>query len=168
MRYRHLLTLAILCAPLSPLAAQGQDPERNRRADSLRERIEQRFAARVQEELGLNNDQAARLRATSETFGTRRRELRGRAHQLREALKQQLQPGVAANADSVTRLTDALVELKLTSAQAAREEMREYAKFLTPVQRARLLVMRERMYHHVKGAHGHREMGRRHRDRSWM
>ena len=168
MRVRYLLTLASFCAPLSPLAAQGQDPEKNRRADSLRDRIEERFAARVQTELGLNNDQATRLRATSETFGKRRRELRERAHQLREALKQQLQPGVAANADSVTRLTDALVELKMTSAQAAREEMREYAGFLTPVQRARLLVMRERMYHHVKGGHGQRGTGRRHRDRSWM
>jgi LTXXQ motif family protein len=168
MRYRNFLTLAILFAPLSPLGAQGQEAERDRRADSLRDRIEERFAARVQEQLGLTNDQAARLRATSQIFGKRRRELRERAHQLREALGQQLQPGVAANPDSVTKLTDALVELKLTSAQAAREEMREYAKYLTPVQRARLLVMRERMYHHVKGAHGHRGMGRRHRDRSWM
>lgn len=168
MRFRHLLTLTILFAPLSTLVAQGQARERDQRADSLRDRIEERFAIRVQEQLGLTNDQAAKLRVTSQTYGKRRRELRERAHQLREALSQQLQPGVAANADSVTRLTDALVELKLTSAQAAREEMREYAKYLTPVQRARLLVMRERMFHHVKGAHGHRGMGRRHRDRSWM
>ncbi|HEX2251387.1 MAG TPA: Spy/CpxP family protein refolding chaperone [Gemmatimonadales bacterium] len=168
MRFRYLLAFSVLFAPLSPLAAQGQDSERDRRADSLRDRIEERFAARVQEQLGLNNDQAARLRATSETFGKRRRELRERAQQLREALRQQLQPGVAANPDSVTKLTDALVDLKLTSAQAARDEMREYAKYLTPVQRARLLVMRERMYHHVKGAHGHGGRERRHRDRSWM
>jgi uncharacterized protein YdiU (UPF0061 family) len=168
MRFLYWWTLAFLVAPLAPLAAQRQDSVRDRRADSLRGRIEERFAARVQEQLGLTSDQAAKLRATSQTFGNRRRELRERAHQLREALGKQLQPGVAANPDSVTRLTDALVELKLTSAQAARDEMKEYSRYLTPVQRARLLVMRERMYHHVKGPHGHRGMGRRHRDRSWM
>jgi Spy/CpxP family protein refolding chaperone len=168
MRSRHLWSLALVLVPLSPALAQRADSTDPRRADSLRHRIEERFASRVQEQLGLTNEQTTKLRATSQTYGTRRRELREREHRLREALSAQLQPGVAANRDSVAKLTDAMIELKLASAQAARDEMKEVSKYLDPVQRARLFVMRERFYHRVKEAHDHRKMGRRQRDRSWM
>jgi hypothetical protein len=140
-----------------------------RRADSLRHRIEERFASRVQEQLGLTDEQATKLRATSQTFGARRRELMGRERGLREALSRQLQPGVAANQDSVAKLTDAMIELKLASAQATRDEMKELSKYLSPVQRARLLVMRERLRNRVREMHEHRDMGRRReRGRPWL
>jgi hypothetical protein len=58
--------------------------------------------------------------------------------------------------------------LRLASAQAARDEMKDMSKYLNPVQRARLYVMRERFYHRVKEAHEHRGKGRRQHDRSWM
>jgi hypothetical protein len=61
-----------------------------------------------------------------------------------------------------------MIELKLASAQVTRDEMRDVSKYLNPVQRARLFVMRERFSHRVKEAHDHRKMGRRQRDRSWM
>jgi uncharacterized protein YdiU (UPF0061 family) len=169
MRSRYLWSLALLLVPLSPVLAQQADSTAPRRADSLRHRIEERFGSRVQQELGLTNEQTTKLRATSQTYGTRRRELRERERTLREALSAQLQPGVAAKQDSVAKLTDAMIELKVASAQAARDEMKEYSKYLNPVQRARLLVMRERFSHRVKEAHEQRgKMGRRQRDRSWM
>jgi uncharacterized protein YdiU (UPF0061 family) len=166
---RHFLwLLALALVPLYSASGQQADSVDPRRADSLRHRIEERFASRVQQELGLSNEQTTKLRATSQTFGARRRELHTRQRQLREALSAQLRPGVAANQDSVAKLTDAMVELKLASAQATRDEMREYSKYLNPVQRARLFVMRERFMHKVKGHHGYRGRGRRERDRSWM
>jgi hypothetical protein len=167
MRSHLMYSLVLLLTPFLPLAAQGTDSAAGR-SDSLRHRIEERFAARVQQELGLSNEQATRLRATSATYGARRRELRDQERRIKQALWQQLQPGVAANNDSVSRLTDAMIQLKLTSAQAARDEMNELSRYLNPVQRARLYVMREQLYHRVKKAHGHRGMGRRHRDKSWM
>lgn len=169
MYYHRFGLLLLILAPLHPAFAQRPDSARDPRADSLRQRIEERFAARVQQDLGLTNEQTAKLRASSQTFGARRRELRSREHALRDALDAQLRPGVAANQDSVTKLTDALVELRITSAQAGREEMKDLSKYLNPVQRARLLLMRERFYHRVREAHGRWEMrGRRERDRSWM
>lgn len=169
MRFHHLALTLVMFVPLHAAVAQRADSITGPRADSLRQRIEERFAARVQQDLGLTNEQTAKLRASSQTFGARRRELRTREHALRDALNAQLRPGVAANQDSVTKLTDALVELRITSAQAARDEMKDVSKYLNPVQRARLLLMRERFYHRVKEAHGHGEMrGRRERDRSWM
>lgn len=163
---RHILwSLILVGVPLFPAAAQRADSAA--KSDSLRHRIEERFASRVQSELGLTNEQTAKLRATSRQFGARRGELHARHQQLREALSRQLKPGVAANQDSVAKLTDAMIELRISSAQATRDEMREVAKFLTPVQRARFFVMRDRLHHRMKEAREHRGKwsGREGRDR---
>ncbi|HEX7337789.1 MAG TPA: hypothetical protein VF252_11340 [Gemmatimonadales bacterium] len=161
------LWAALVLVPLSSAGAQRADTT-SLRADSLRQRIEQRFAARVQERLGLTNDQAAKLSVTSREFDGRRRDLALRERQIREAVAAQLQPGVAANQDSVAKLTDALIQLRISEAQNAREELKEQSKFLTPVQRARLYAMRERFSHRIKEVHGHRGghdgRGRKHHD----
>jgi periplasmic protein CpxP/Spy len=168
MRKCSLWSLALVLVPLHSAVAQRADSTDPRRSDSLRQRIEERFASRVQAELGLTNEQTAKLRATSQAYGGRRRELRDRASRVREGLATQLQPGVAANQDSVAKLTDAMIELKLASAQLTRDEMKEVSKYLSPVQRARLFVMRERFMERVK-EHGHRGGDRRRaRDRAWM
>jgi hypothetical protein len=161
MRFTFVGPLALLLLPL--VSAGAQQADSTPKADSLRHRIEERFAARAQEELGLNNDQAAKLRASSREFGTRRRELFMRERSLRQGLEAQLRPGVAANQDSVAKLTDALVALRLTQAQASRDEMKELSKYLNPVQRARLFMMRERFAHRIREVqdrrHGHEGMG---------
>jgi Spy/CpxP family protein refolding chaperone len=157
MRSRFLWTIGLMLVPLYPAAAQRTATD-TVRADSLRHRIEERFSSRVQQELNLTNDQTAKLRASSERFGERRRQMRSRERQLNEALRAQLQPGVAANQDSVAKLTDAMVELKLTAAQSTRDEMKDLSKYLSPVQRARLYVMRERLRDRVKHAREHGDM----------
>ena len=158
MRSVYLWSLLLL-TPFGMAGAQQADTSSVRR-DSLRHRIEERFAARAQQDLGLTNEQTTKLRATSQQFGTRRADLRTRGRQVREALTAQLQPGVAANQDSVAKLTNAMIELKTAEAQISRDEIKEQAKYLNPVQRARLYVMRERFSHRLKEVHGRRgEMG---------
>jgi Spy/CpxP family protein refolding chaperone len=159
MRSRFLWSVALVVVPLYAAAAQRPDNGAPR-SDSLRHRIEERFSSRVQQELGLTNEQTAKLRATSQQFGGRQREMHTRQRQLKQALQAQLQPGVAANQDSVAKLTDAMVDLRLASAQSTREEMKELSKFLNPVQRARLFVMRDRLRDRVKEAREHRGGGR--------
>lgn len=154
MRIYYLPFLTLLLVPVHSALAQGADTTGPRRADSLRQRIEERFASRVQSELGLTDEQTAKLKATSQAYSGRRRDLRDRAMRVREALAKQLQPGVAANQDSVAKLTDAMADLKVSSAQLTRDEMKDVSKYLTPVQRARLLVMRERFMERVH-EHGH-------------
>jgi hypothetical protein len=168
MRTAYGLSLLLLLSPPTIGHAQRADTG-SARADSLRHQIEERFASRAQERLGLTNDQTAKLRATSRQFGARRGELRSRSQRLREALERQLQPGVAANQDSVAKLTDAMIELRLAEAQLSRDEIREQSKYLNSVQRAQLYVMRERFAHRVKEVHGRRrgEMGGKHRRGHW-
>jgi hypothetical protein len=162
MRSAYLWSLMLALTPFGMAGAQRADTS-SVRADSLRHRIEERFAERAQQELGLTNDQTAKLRATSQQFGTQRRDLRTRGERLREALSAQLKPGIAANQDSVAKLTDAMLELRMAEAQASRDEVKQQSKYLNPVQRARLYVMRERFTHRLREVHGGGDMGRHRR-----
>ncbi|HZI75280.1 MAG TPA: Spy/CpxP family protein refolding chaperone [Gemmatimonadales bacterium] len=169
MSFHRLLCVLLIITPLHVALAQRADSTPEQRPDSLHQRMGDRFAARVQHELGLTNDQAAKLRASSQTYGARRRELRSKEIALREALAAQLRPGVAANQDSVTKLTDALLDLRVSSAQTSRDEMKDMAKYLNPVQRARVLLIRERMLRRFEEGHSRDAMrGHRMRDHSSM
>ena len=158
---RGMLLLAVtLALGATPAWSQQSDTVRPGR-EEMRRRLDEHFTMRVREELGLNEQQAARLRETAATFGTRRRELESRERSVRSALEGQLRPGIAADKDSVARLTDALVEMRTAYAQSFRDEHREIAKFLDPVQRARLYMMRERLMRRVHEVRGERWGGRR-------
>jgi hypothetical protein len=159
MRTTYKMGFLLLLSPITAANAQRADTS-SARADSLRQQIEERFASRAQEQLKLTNDQTAKLRATSQQFGAKRGQLRSQAQRLRMALEGQLQPGVAANQDSVAKLTDAMIGLRLAEAQLSRDEVKDQAKYLNPVQRAQLYVMRERFAHRLREVHGHGgEMG---------
>jgi Spy/CpxP family protein refolding chaperone len=155
------LGVLILAAAGGPLAAQGE-PDSLPRSKELRGRIEQRFAERVKEELALTDEQAARLKAIAKEYGGRRRELRHRERELHRALDTQIPDGTAADQDSVARLTRELLDLRVEYAESWREEMGKLG-FLTPVQRARLMVMRELLIqrvHEMRGDHrGFRHRG---------
>jgi len=156
------LCVLLLAAAAGPLAAQAE-PDTLPRSRELRDRIEQRFAVRVKEELALSDEQAIRLKAIATEYGGRRRELRHRERGLRAALDGQMRDGTTSNQDSVARLTRALLDLRVEYAESWREEMGKLSPFLTPVQRARLLVMRERLIqrvHEMRGKHrGFRHRG---------
>jgi hypothetical protein len=138
------LTLAVVQQP--PLRAPGTDTAE---AGRLRRRIEERFAARVQQELGLTADQATKLRATQERFGERRRTLIRQQMGRRMALQGQMRPGEAANADSVKRLMDGLQAGRGEMLKLDQDEDRDMAGYLTPVQRARYQMMRQRFQERV-------------------
>lgn len=144
----------------SPAWAQETGPDDDpARAQMLRQQIEDRFAARVKEEVGLTDAQLSRLRATSSTYGGRRRDLAAQERLLRSSLADQMRPGVAANQDSVSKLTDALVNLRSSYAQTLHDENAEMAKYLTPVQRSQLMAMRERFARRIQEIRRQRQGG---------
>ena len=144
-----------------PLRAQNEGEPDPERAERLRQQVEGRFAERVKERLQLSDDQMTRLRGTARTYGARRRELTERESEIRTALGEQLRPGVAANQDSVSRLTDALVAIRDSHAHALRDENREMSQYLTPVQRSQLFVMRERLVRRAREIRDERRDERR-------
>jgi hypothetical protein len=156
---RLILSCAALVAlsAVPALAQQPTGPESRR--EELRRRLEERFALRVQEELNLSTDQMSRLRSTSREFAGRRRELEAQQRDLRRALADQMRPGIAADKDSVARLTDGLVDLRVEYARTLKDEMAQLSKFLDPVQRAKLLVVRERLIERVRTLREQQEGG---------
>jgi Spy/CpxP family protein refolding chaperone len=112
--------------------------------------VEERFALQVKEQLGLTDDQAGRLRGAMAGIADKRRTMERQERALRQALNRQLRPGVAADADSVGRLVDVLTELRVAYAETFREEMREVAAILTPVQRGQYLLLRDRLIQRVQ------------------
>jgi hypothetical protein len=144
MRYPTIWALAALVIVAAPSRAQEPAPARPR-LEELRRRVRERFAERIQQDLNLTSDQMRRLRVTAGTFGGRRRDLEARQRALRDALAGQLRPGIAASPDSVARLTDELMALRVRYAESFRDEQAELAQYLDPVQRARLTVLRDRL-----------------------
>jgi hypothetical protein len=149
-----ILLMVLAAAPLHSQEPGGERP----RLEELRRRVRERFGERVQQDLSLTNDQMRQLRGTVGKFGGRRRDMESRQRTLREALAGQLRPGVGASPDSVARLTDELMGLRVHYAETFREEQSELARFLDPVQRARILVLRERLLERGKGHLGRRPL----------
>lgn len=133
-----------------PFRMRGRAPFRGQRAEELRSRIEERFAQRVQMELSLSDQQMERLRAAERASRDRHQALNDREQDLRRAVGEQLRPGVAANADSLSRLLDAIAQNHVARAQQEQQELRDLSQFLNPVQRARLLIMRQRLMQSVQ------------------
>jgi Spy/CpxP family protein refolding chaperone len=157
------LWVLLVSVAAGPLSAQSE-PDTLSRSKELRGRIEQRFAERVKEELALTDKQASRLKSIATEYGGHRRELRHRERDLRSALEAQIGDGTTSDQDSVARLTRELLELRVEYAESWREEMGKLSPFLTPVQRARLLVMRERLIQRVHEMRGVRRGYRDHGD----
>ena len=151
MKTYMLLSLAVLLAP--SLSAQQRDSGRvqgdTAEAGRLRARIESTFTRRVQQDLNLSQDQAAKLRATQERFGARRRDVMQVQIERRRALESQMQPGIAANSDSVRKLMDGIQTGRADMLKVEQEQDREMSSYLTPVQRARYQQMRERLMQRV-------------------
>jgi len=150
MRTLWGMVLAIALLGLAaPLHAQEPGPARPR-LEELRRRVRQRVAQRIQQDLNLTPDQMQRLRGTVGTYAGRRRDLEARQRSLREALGGQLRPGLAATPDSVARLTDELLDVRVRYAESFRDEQRELSRYLDPVQRAKLMLLRERLTNRVQ------------------
>ncbi len=146
-RLGWVLAFAVTLAP--GFAAQQPPPIDSAEAERLRTRIEERFSQHVQRELRLTPDQATKLRASQERFGSQRRALMRQQLERRRALEDQMQPGVAADADSVKRLMDGMQAGRAAMLKIEQDEDREMAGYLTPVQRARYQRMRELLMRRV-------------------
>ena len=155
--------LVVTLALASTLSAQEPVPPARpdtAEAERLRAQIEERFSQHVQQDLRLTPDQATKLRASQERFGTQRRALMRQQMERRRALDDQMQPGVAANADSVKKLMDGNQAARAQMFKLEQDEDREMSGYLNPVQRARYQQMREQLMRRVTEMRAERRGGR--------
>lgn len=147
------LMLVVAAAPVSAQVRQGP-PGGGRggppRSAVLRGQIEETFMRRAAEELGLTEEQSAKMSRVVLAAGERRRDLEDEQRRLQVALDGQFRPGVAANADSVNRMIDRLGQNRVSYAESFRDEMKELQPILTPVQRGQFLKMRDRLLQRIR------------------
>lgn len=148
--------LLVLIAVVRPAVAQDNG-DASPQAAEMRQQIETRFAQQIQTAMGLTDQQAVKLRATFNTYAPKRRAMEAQERSIKQALQGQLRPGIAANADSVSRLVDRLLEVKVEYARSFMEENREMSGYLTPVQRAQFQVMRERLMARIEAIRQQRQ-----------
>jgi Spy/CpxP family protein refolding chaperone len=156
---RLWLSFLLVAGPAVPLLAQ--QPDSTPGGPALREQIERRFSERIKEELDLSDEQAVKLKEVAKENGSRRRDMRRRERALYAAIDQQLDAGEKADPDSVSHMTRELLDLRVEYAQSIRQEMGKLS-FLTPVQRARLMIMRDHLIHRVHEMRDDRRAYRHH------
>ena len=145
---RIALLLLLTVAP--GISAQTpSDTEGGAQAGWLRQQIRQRWNERVRRQLGLTEDQTVRLHATEDRFFQRRREILWRQRAVLQELHRHLQAGSDADPDSVRALMDEREQNRVAIVQLEREEDQEMAAYLTPVQRARYQLMRQRLQERI-------------------
>ena len=140
MRNRFSLVIAILSVvSASSVAAQAVAPQANNpRRAMLEQRLRERTGAIVKQRLGLTDAQMTRLQATNKQFEGQRSDLLMRERSVRRELRQQIMSGDSADQNRVSQLLDQAMQLERQRLDLQQSEQRELAKFLTPVQRAKL------------------------------
>ncbi len=148
---KRLLWMLMLVTAVPALRAQNPaDSSDDAERQQLQRELRQRWNARVRQDLNLTDDQAVKLQATEDRHLAQRRDLAQQQRGVQEALRQQLQPGIAANGDSVRRLMDTREKNRATLAQIDRDEDRELAGYLTPVQHARYQMLRQQLQERIR------------------
>lgn len=153
MRTGLVVAMALAAAPL---AAQDEPPM----VENLRRQVMERFVESFRNQAGLTPEQDERFRGIVGRSFEQRRRLEQQERALWRSLEGQMRPGVAANADSVARMLDGLFTLQQAKLDQAKAEQREYAAFLTPIQRAQLALMWERLQRQVEQVMQRRMQGR--------
>jgi hypothetical protein len=142
------VSLALLAGSAVPAVAQ-KPAVRPRRAALLRD-IQQVFLNQVTREMALSPEQLPRFSRIVGAWAEKRGALEIGERSLRQALQDQLRPGVAANPDSVSRVVDAINANRVAYAETFRDEMRELVPVLTPVQRGQFQVARDRILQRIR------------------
>lgn len=141
------LTLFTGVLLVGSLGAQNQPgPQRRQLLQQVIERLLEN--GRVQ--AALTDEQFERYQEIARRSIANRNEIQNLERGLWRALEGQMRPGVAADEDSATALIDSLIAVPGQRVRLMRAEQREYAEFLSPVQRAQLMLIHRRFENNIQ------------------
>ncbi len=145
-----LLIPALAALAVAPLQAQDDRPPQRRM--QLQQEVMHRFMENYRSQVTLDDEQFAQFEEITRQSMERRGELLRHERGLWMALQGQMRPGVAADADSLTTLMEALLAVQQERVDQARADMERYAEFLDPVQQAQLVLSLRRLQFQIEGA----------------
>jgi hypothetical protein len=150
---RRLALLALL--PVLATAAEAQrapgggggqnGPRRQQMEQQLRRNLWQIAKQRI----GFSDAQMTQLQRTSQRFDERRRALQQDEHAQRLLLRQELLADTNADQSRVAQALDRLHLLQRQRVDLLIEEQKEFATFMTPVQRAKYAALQEQVRRRV-------------------
>ncbi|MBX9856262.1 MAG: hypothetical protein K2Y26_12115 [Gemmatimonadaceae bacterium] len=115
------------------------------RAQELEQRFRERLDSLVRVHLQLSDEQHSRLREVASRTEQERRTLRGEEMRIRLALRRELMAGEKANEARVAELLDQVPVLERRRLEVSEQELKELARFLSAVQRARYFALQEQL-----------------------
>lgn len=135
-------------AQVRPDSTRAGQP--NVRREMLEQRLRERTGELVRRQLHLTDDQMTRLQASNRQSEQQRVALVSKERDVRRELRQQIMSGDAVNQDRVAQLLDQSMQLERQRLDLVQNEQRELAKFLTPVQRAKLFGLQTELRRRVQ------------------
>jgi hypothetical protein len=138
-----MFRLALLLLVVAGAAANGQAvptvPQGDRTA--LEQQFRERTAKLVQQRLGLNDVQLAKLEQSNARYAPQLRQLAAQERDIRSQLRNEMMAGNAANQQHVSDLLDAAFRMQRQRLGIVEAEQKDLAGFLTPIQRARYIAL---------------------------
>ena len=155
--------LAMLLVTLGAADVRAQGVGGVRRRERLapgaqkqgRQQLEQQFrrgvARVVKQRLGLSDDQMSKLSRSSAQYEGRRRALFQQERAERLALRAEMQAGASGDQGKIAGSLDRLLQLQRSRIELQIEEQREYATFMSPLQRAKYFALQEQLRRRLEG-----------------
>lgn len=153
-RLRSVMLAAFVLVAPSVVAGQQGPPPGPPSRDTMMPMVRQRMDQMIRRRLGLTDDQARRLAATTRRFESRRLALFGQEREARGALRDHLESGDSTRGPQVAVLLDRLLQVQRARLDLVEQEQKELAAFLTPIQRAQFLGLEEQMRARMESVRG--------------
>lgn len=168
MRPRVALALWLLVAASGVASAQGgaRRPGRGGRAavprsaeapvprPEMERQVRQAIAKAVRKQLKLSDDQMGKLQRTNGKFEQQQRQLLREEGEIRRNLRGAMEDTASReqNQPKISQYLDQLVQIQHRRADLLESEQKELSGFLTPMQRAQFLALRERITRRLQQA----------------
>jgi len=143
------LFIACVAAVVGFGFVSAQDPAVRQR-QQLQQQVIEWLMQNTRVQAGLTDEQFERYREIARRSIANSNAIQNRERNLWLALEGQMRPGIAADDDSVEALIDSLVTIPGQRVDLQRSDQREYAEFLTPVQRAQLMLSHRRFENNIR------------------
>jgi hypothetical protein len=121
----------------------------NARRQQLEQQLRQGLWRIAKQRIGFTDEQMTRLEETSKRYDARRRPLLMEERAQRLTLRQEILADGKADQDLVARALDRLIQLQRDRVELQAQEQKEFATFMTPMQRAQYAALQEEVRRRV-------------------
>ena len=160
MNARHIVArLALVAVAALAIAAPARAQQQAAPARQAQEqRLRQALGNVVRRQLDLTDQQAERLIQVSSGFERDRRQLQVRERETRQLVREEML-NESPDQARVARGIERMLEIQKQRVAIVEREQAELAKFLTPVQRAKYLVLQDQLRKRLEDMRRQRETG---------